>query len=58
MDINDLDDGELNCLAPWLAAAPLSSGPIDLGRASAWRFAQARISVEKGQASSFPDIGE
>lgn len=58
MDIGDLDDDEFNCLAQWLAVAPLGPGPIDLSRASAWRFAQARISVEKGEATSFPEIGE
>lgn len=58
MDIDDLDDDELDHLAQWLAMAPLASGPIDLRRASAWRFAQARIAVEKGDAASFPDIGD
>lgn len=49
MDIADLDDDELIHLALWLAAAPVDAGPVDLCHAAAWRFAQARIAVDRGE---------
>jgi hypothetical protein len=58
MDIADLDDDELIHLALWLAAAPVDAGPVDLCHATAWRFAQARIAVDRGEVTSFPEIRE
>jgi hypothetical protein len=63
MDIADLDDDELIHLALWLAAAPVDAGPVDLCHAAAshkaaWRFAQARIAVDRGEVTSFPEIRE
>ena len=55
MNLNDLDDDELACLAQWLVAnSPQTI--VDLRNAPAWRFAHARLAVDAGDLAEFPNI--
>lgn len=57
MDLDDLDEDEFAHLAQWVSSLPLGSGPVDLSTSAAWKFAHARLAVESGEITSFPDIG-
>lgn len=57
MNLNDLDEDEFAHLAQWVAVASPQT-TIDLRTAPAWRFAQARLAVDKDDLKEFPDISE
>jgi hypothetical protein len=58
MDIDDLDEDEFFHLAQWIAAIPSETTCVDLRTASAWRFAQTRAAVDKGDIKDFPAIND
>lgn len=56
VELIQLDDDELDNLAMWLATCEFPDGAVDLREAPAWKFGAARVAVEAGGGSTFPEV--